>query len=68
MARASDLKLGLRVSLSDLHQSGIASTCLLKEVTDICNLLWHFNLSVLQKLKRNIQEKMQKYESESGKR
>jgi hypothetical protein len=42
MTGASDLEFSLRISLSDLDQSGVASAGLLKEVTDICNLLRHF--------------------------
>lgn len=41
MTRASDLELCLSVPLSDLDQLGVASAGLLKEVTDISNLLGH---------------------------
>jgi hypothetical protein len=41
VARASDLELSLRIALADFHQLGISSACLLKEVTDVCNLLRH---------------------------
>jgi hypothetical protein len=41
VSRASNLELGLRITLADLDQLSIASASLLKEVTDICNLLWH---------------------------
>lgn len=42
VTRASDLELGLGITLADLYQLGITSASLLKEITDICNLLWHF--------------------------
>ena len=41
MTRASDLELRLSISLSDLHQLGVASASLLQKVTDISNLLGH---------------------------
>jgi hypothetical protein len=41
VARASNLELCLSISLSDLDQFGIRSAGLLKEVTDIGNLLRH---------------------------
>ena len=43
IAGASNLELGLGVSLSDFDQSGVCSARLLKEITDIVNLLWHFD-------------------------
>mmetsp|Transcript_33637 Transcript_33637/g.56264 ORF Transcript_33637/g.56264 Transcript_33637/m.56264 type:complete len:85 (-) Transcript_33637:258-512(-) len=44
MTGASNLELCLGISLSDLHQSSIASAGLLQKVTDICNLLWHLEI------------------------
>lgn len=41
VTRASDLELGFGVTLADLDKLGITSACLLKEVSDISNLLWH---------------------------
>ena len=42
VTRASDLELGFRITLADLDKLGVASAGLLKEVSDISNLLWHF--------------------------
>ena len=41
MARASDLELGLGITLADLDKLGIGTAGLLKEIADISNLLWH---------------------------
>lgn len=41
VTRASDLELGFGITLADLDKLGVASACLLKEVSDIGNLLWH---------------------------
>jgi len=41
VTRASDLELGLRVTLADLHQLGVGTAGLLQKVADICDLLGH---------------------------
>ena len=41
VTRASDLELCLGIPLSDFDQLGVASTCLLKEVANISDLLGH---------------------------
>jgi hypothetical protein len=39
--RASDLELCLRLTLADLDKLSIGSAGLLKEIANVCNLLWH---------------------------
>mmetsp|Transcript_24298 Transcript_24298/g.59506 ORF Transcript_24298/g.59506 Transcript_24298/m.59506 type:complete len:128 (-) Transcript_24298:87-470(-) len=41
VTRASDLELGLGITLADLDKLGVAPAGLLKKVSDISNLLWH---------------------------
>ena len=60
MARASDLELCLCVPLSDLHQLSVTSTCLLKEVTDISNLLRHDGIFICESKKALRHKKMKK--------
>jgi hypothetical protein len=40
-SRASDLEFGLVGTLADLDKLCVSTTCLLEEITDISNLLWH---------------------------
>lgn len=55
VTRASDLELGLSITLADLDKLGVASACLLKKVSDIGNLLWHFvNYISVGKGKNNV--------------
>ena len=41
VARASNLELGLSITLADLNKLGVSTTGLLKKIADISNLLWH---------------------------
>jgi hypothetical protein len=43
-SRASDLEFGLGGALADLDELGVNTASLLEKVTDISNLLWHFEI------------------------